>query len=154
VAHGGSATVFKAEVTGAHSSPLGNEYFAVAANGKDQFVWMQNAEPISMWCGDETDGESLRGCDQVMQGLYGYKINDTAVEPVLAESCEPNEDLTVWVCKLRTGVKFHDGTDFDSADVLATYNALFNIAAPTHKGNTNIFNYPDYLFGLMKKPGG
>ena len=155
VAHGGNATAYLADVVDPQASPLTAESFALSdPGGRDAFVFMQNAEPISLFCGDETDGESLRGCDQVMQGLYGYKINDTAVEPVLAKSCEPNEDLTVWVCKLRTGVKFHDGTDFDSADVLATYNALFNIAAPTHKGNTNIFNYPDYLFGLMKKPGG
>jgi ABC-type transport system substrate-binding protein len=155
VAHGGNATAYLADVVNPQASPLTAESFALSdPGGRDAFVFMQNAEPISLFCGDETDGESLRGCDQVMQGLYGYKINDTAVEPVLAESCEPNEDLTVWVCTLRTGIKFHDGTDFDSADVLATYNALFNIDAPTHKGNTNIFNYPDYLFGLMKKPGG
>ena len=26
-----------------------------------QFVWMQNAEPISLYCGDETDGEVAAG---------------------------------------------------------------------------------------------
>jgi peptide/nickel transport system substrate-binding protein len=154
VAHGGNATAYRADVTTPQASPLTNEMFAVSAPGdRDTFVFMQNAEPISLFCVDETDGESLRGCDQVMEGLYGYEINDTAVVPMLAESCDPNEDLTVWVCKLRQGVKFHDGTDFDSADVIATFNMSLNIAAPTHKGNTNLFSYPDTLFGLMKKPG-
>ncbi|MCJ7433253.1 MAG: ABC transporter substrate-binding protein [Anaerolineales bacterium] len=154
VAHGGNATAYLADVTTPQASPLTNEVFAVSAPGdRDTFVFMQNAEPISLFCADETDGESLRGCDQIMEGLYGYEINDTAVRPMLAESCEPNEDLSVWVCTLRKGVKFHDGTDFDSADVLATFNMSLNIAAPTHKGNTNIFNYPDYLWGMMKKPG-
>jgi ABC-type transport system substrate-binding protein len=155
VAHGGNATAYKADVVNPQASPLTSEMFGASdPGGRDTFIFMQNAEPISLFCADETDGESLRGCEQVMQGLYGYEINNTAVEPVLAESCEPNEDLTVWVCTLRQGVKFHDGSDFDSADVLATWNMLLNIAAPTHKGNTGLFTYPDTLFGLMKKPGG
>ena len=86
VAHGGSAVAYKASVDGAHASPLGNEYFAVMSNGADTFVWMQNAEPISLYCADETDGESLRACEQVTQSLLGYKIAGTEVEPVLAES--------------------------------------------------------------------
>ncbi len=65
VAHGGSATVFKASVKGAHASPLTNEIFAVMDNGADQLVWMQNGEPNALWCSDETDGETLRGCEAV-----------------------------------------------------------------------------------------
>ncbi len=55
---------------------------------------MQNAEPISLYCADETDGESLRACEQVLQSLLGYKIGDTAVEPGLAESYDASADLT------------------------------------------------------------
>jgi hypothetical protein len=28
-----------------------------------------------------------------------------------------------------------------------------NIASPTHVGNTGVWEYYDYLWGLMKKPG-
>ncbi|MGY1755229.1 ABC transporter substrate-binding protein [Blastococcus sp. SYSU D01042] len=38
---------------------------------------------------------------------------DGAPEPYLAESLEPNEDLTVWTLKLRPDVQFHDGTPLD-----------------------------------------
>ncbi len=155
VAHGGSAAAYKADVTTPQASPLTNEQFAFSdPGGRDTFVWMQNAEPISMFCADESDGESLRACDQVMEALYGYAINGTATEPLLAESCDPNEDLTVWTCTLRQGVKFHDGSDFDATDVVATFNMGLNIASPTHAGNTNLWEYYDYLWGLMKKPGG
>ena len=52
IAHGGSGTVFKADVTGAHSSPLSNEVFSVMKAGdRDTLVWMQNAEPLSLYCG-------------------------------------------------------------------------------------------------------
>lgn len=154
VAHGGSGTAYRADVTTPQASPLTNEQFAVSnPGGRDVFVFMQNAEPISLFCADETDGESLRACDQVMEALYGYEVNGTAVVPMLAEVCEPNADLTVWTCTLRQGVKFHDGSDFTSADVVATFNMGLNIASPTHVGNTGVWEYYDYLWGLMKKPG-
>ncbi len=154
VAHGGSGTAYRADVTTPQASPLTNEQFAVSnPGGRDVFVFMQNAEPISLFCADETDGESLRACDQVMEALYGYEVNGTAVVPMLAEVCEPNADLTVWTCTLRQGVKFHDGSDFTSADVVATFNMGLNIASPTHAGNTGVWEYYDYLWGLMKKPG-
>jgi len=155
VAHGGSATAYRADVTNAQASPLTNEYFGVSdPGGRDVFVWMQNAEPISMFCADESDGESLRACEQVTEALYSYVVNGTDVKPALAESCTPNEDLTVWTCALRQGVTFSDGTTLDAADVVATFNMGLNIASPTHVGNTGTFFYYDYLWGLMKKPGG
>jgi len=153
VAHGGSGTAWRADVTNPQASPLSNEVFYVSdPGGRDVFVWMQNAEPISLFCADETDGESLRACEQVVEALYSYEINGTAVEPALAESCEPNDTLDVWVCTLRQGVTFHDGTTFDANDVVATFTMGLDASSPLHKGNTNVFEYYDYLWGLMNKP--
>jgi len=83
--------------------------------------------------------------------LYTYEVNGSDALPALAESCTPNEDSTVWVCKLREGVKFHDGSDFDSSDVVATFDMGLNPGSPNHKGNTNIFDYYSTLWGLMEK---
>ena len=77
VAHGGSATAFLAACEGAHSSPLGNENMSVMTCGTDILVWMQNAEPISLYCADETDGESLRACEQINESLLAYEIGGT-----------------------------------------------------------------------------
>ena len=41
-------------------------------------------------------------------------------EPNLATEWSANDDATVWTFKLRDNVKFHDGTDFDAADVVYT----------------------------------
>jgi ABC-type transport system substrate-binding protein len=153
IAHGASAAAYRADVTNPQASPLGNEMFAVSdPGGRDVFVWMQNAEPISLFCADETDGESLRACEQVTESLFTYKINTTELEPLLAESCTPNEDSTVWVCKLRQGVTFHDGSTFDAFDVVATFNMGLNPGSPFHVGNTNLWEYYEYLWGgLMWK---
>jgi peptide/nickel transport system substrate-binding protein len=150
IAHGGSATAYLADVEGAHSSPLTNENFSVVnPGGRDTFVWMQNAEPISMYCADETDGESLRACEQVVESLYAYEIGGTAVHPALAEVCEPNEDLTVWTCTLRQGVKFHDGSTLDANDVVMSWIVGWDAANPLHIGNTGSFEYFATLWGAL-----
>jgi peptide/nickel transport system substrate-binding protein len=147
IAHGGSATAFKAEVAGAHSSPLSNEYMAVVdPAGRDTLVWMQNAEPISLYCNDETDGESLRACEQVLESLLSYEVGATDVNPGLATSCEPNDDLTVWTCNLRQGVKFHDGSSLDANDVVMSWVVAWDASNPLHVGNTGAFEYFTYLW--------
>lgn len=155
VAHGGSAVVTKASVTGGHSSPLGNERMSIMSNGTDTFVAMQNAEPISLFCADETDGESLRACEQMTESLLAYKVAGTAVEPSLAESYEASDDLMTWTFHLRQGVKFHDGSSLDANDVVTSLNLQWDAASPLHKGNTGAFSYWSGLFGtfLNAPPG-
>ncbi len=43
-----------------------------------------------------------------------HRTEDGALEPYLAESLEPNAELTEWTLKLRPGVQFHDGTPLDA----------------------------------------
>jgi ABC-type transport system substrate-binding protein len=119
------------------------------SNGTDTFVWMQNAEPISLYCADETDGESLRACNQVTEPLLNYEIGGTAVVPALAETYEPNDDLTEWTFHLRQGVTFHDGSTLDANDVITSLNLQWDAASPLHKGNTGAFTYWSGLFGTF-----
>ena len=141
VAHGGSGTAFQAACAGAHASPLGNEAMAVIDCGTDTLVWMQNAEPIGLYCADETDGESLRGCEQINEALLAYEIGGTDVVPALAEKYEVNDELTEWTFTLRPGVKFHDGSDLDSQDVVTSWTAQWDAASPLHTGRTGDFTY-------------
>jgi ABC-type transport system substrate-binding protein len=150
IANGASASAALATVKNAHFRPFGAPLFAKVDPGKETFVFMQNAEPISLFCQDESDGESLAPCQQVTETLLAYAIDSGEVVPELATGCTPNEDSTVWTCTLREGVTFHDGTKFDANDVVASWAAGIDAANPNHIGNTGAFTYYGYLWdGLM-----
>jgi ABC-type transport system substrate-binding protein len=150
IAHGASATAWKADVVGAHSSPLTSERFAVMdPGGRDQLVWMQNAYPLSLYCADETDGETLRLCEQIIEPLYEYETGGTAAQPALAESCTANSGATVWTCDLRSGVKFHNGARFDANDVVLSYAVQWDATHELHLGRTGSFEYWGALFAAF-----
>ncbi|MBI3240939.1 MAG: peptide ABC transporter substrate-binding protein [Chloroflexi bacterium] len=146
VANGGSGVAFKTTVEGSHTSPIGNEYFAAMGTGSDQLVWMQNAEPVQLWCADETDGETLRACLQVYDALLAFKLGGVEVVGGLADKWEANADLTEWTFHLRQGVKFHNGADLDANDVVATFVAQWDAKDPNHKGNSGVFEYFNGFF--------
>jgi peptide/nickel transport system substrate-binding protein len=154
VAHGGSAVAYRADVADAHSSPLGNEHFAsMTPADRTQFVWMQNAEPPGLYCADESDGEALRVCEQMMEALYSYEVAGTKAVPSLAESCEPNAELTTWTCKLRSGVTFHDGATLDANDVVLSYAVQWDADHELHLGRDNSFTYfPGLFSGFLNPP--
>ena len=152
IAHGVSADAALASLQGVHERPFGAYVFALLDPGDDTLVVMQNAEPISLYCADETDGESLTACQQVVETLYDYELDSGETVPELATSCEPNEDTTVWTCTLREGVKFHDGSDFDANDVVASWAAGIDAENPNHVGNTGTFFYYEYLWDSFINP--
>lgn len=51
--------------------------------------------------------------------LLAYTDLNGKVVPKIAQSITPNADNTVWTIKIRPGVKFSDGTDYDAAAVKA-----------------------------------
>ena len=153
IAFGGSAVAFKAEVEGAHASPLSNEQFAaMSLEGADQLVWMQNGEPSGLYCADETDGEALRVCEQINESLLAYEVGGTEVVPALAEDYESNDDLTEWTFTLREGVTFHDGSALDAGDVVTSYRVQWDAADPLHVGGDGLFTYFEALFGGFLNP--
>ncbi|MFC6013779.1 ABC transporter substrate-binding protein [Nocardia lasii] len=56
-------------------------------------------------------------------GLPGF-VPGLATELPTAEA-----DATVWTAPLRSGVRFSDGSEFDAADVVATYRAILDPAS-------------------------
>jgi peptide/nickel transport system substrate-binding protein len=79
-----------------------------------RFIGYQLYDPLVRW--DLSQGEQL-----------------PAIVPSLAESWEVSaNDPTKWVFKLRRGVKFHDGTDFNADTVLWNWDAIKNKDAPQY----------------------
>lgn len=151
IVHGATAFAFGADVNGAYAPPWGQVLFHLMDNGTDTFVFMQGNAPISLYCADESDGESLRACAQVVEPLYSYSPTGE-VQPQLAEECVPNEDLSQWTCTLKQGVKFHDGSDFDANDVVVTFTAGLDAESELHVGNSGAFDYYAYLWDSLINP--
>jgi ABC-type transport system substrate-binding protein len=108
---------------------------------------MQNAEPIILYCADNTDDETSRACVQIFQSLTAFKVGSTEIEPSLAEKWDVNPDGTEWTFHLRKGVKFHDGSELTANDVVLTYIVQWDASNPLHKGKTGDFAYWTTYFG-------
>ncbi len=67
---------------------------------------------------------------QVLENVYDTLVvpnaEDLTMEPSLAESWETSEDGLTWTFTLREGVTFHDGSEFDSADVVYSYRRIID----------------------------
>ena len=152
--HAGSAMAWKSDVTGVKASPLGIDLFAyMNPAGRDTLVFEQNSETSGLYCGDESDGDSLRNCENVYDTLYEYSYGGTDVQPALATACTANSDATVWTCTLRQGVKFADGSDFSANDVVTTFAAQWDTKHKDHVGNGGTFDYWSALFnGFLNPP--
>ncbi len=151
VAHNTTADAAKATVKNVVIGPY-NQNFPFMQTDSGQLVWLQTGEPISLWCGDETDGETINACMMLYEPLLKYKYGTTQYEPALATGFDVNADGTVYTFHLRQGVKWSDGTAFTSADVFATIAAMWDAKNPNHKGNTGVFEYFSGWFGVLNPP--
>lgn len=73
----------------------------------------------------QTAFASLRLTELIYEPLMQVDANLELV-PALAESWEFSEDGMALTFHLRQGVKFHDGSDFTSADVVASFERILN----------------------------
>jgi len=138
-------------VTGAYASVFGGEkFYKMQAAARPTIVFEQNAEPLSLYCPDETDGESLRACEMTNESLYGYDGANSV--PALATGCTASADSKTWTCKLRSGVKYHDGADLDANDVVLSYAVQWDTKHPFHKGRSGAFDYFPSLWGGFLNP--
>jgi ABC-type transport system substrate-binding protein len=152
IAHAADAVAFRSDVAGAHAAPIGGERFAAMdPAGRPGLLFTGVAEPLGLYCGDESDRASLRACVQVNEPLLTYEVGGTRIVPALATDWSTNNDLTLWTFTLRNGVTFHDGSQFDANDVVTTYAMMWDAANPLHVGHTGQFVYFDAAFGLLNQ---
>lgn len=156
LAHVGSAAVFRTDVKGegaAASATATDELASVVPGDRNQLVYMQRDRPGGLFCADETDDVALRVCAQLSESLYRHDLPEPSLTPALAESCVPDEDLIMWTCTLRTGVRFHDGSVLDANDVVLSYAIRWDAAHPLHKGREGTFQaFADRFGGFLHPP--
>ncbi|MDG4833935.1 ABC transporter substrate-binding protein [Solwaraspora sp. WMMD1047] len=95
-------------------------------SAQDTLVFGVAGDPKVLDPSFASDGESLRVARQVFETLVRPEEGGTAISPGLAESWTPDATGTVWTFKLRTGVKFHDGEEFNAEAVCTNFNRWYN----------------------------
>ena len=92
----------------------------------------QIAEPKSLDPAAVTAVNDFRILVNVYDGLTRYRDGTLEVEPALAESWEISEDGKTYTFKLRSGVKFHDGSDFNAEAVKFNFDRMLKEDHPFH----------------------
>lgn len=114
------------------------------ATANDTFTYAQGADPRGLDPALVDDGESSKIIVNIYEGLLKYETKSTKVEPSLAESWEISPDGLSYKFKLRQGVKFQDGTDFNADAV------KFNIDRQLPPKVTADMGYAGFVFGSVK----
>ncbi|WNZ46840.1 ABC transporter substrate-binding protein [Leptolyngbya boryana CZ1] len=96
-------------------------------------VYAASGQPTNLESGNITDGNSLIVQNQIYNRLIQFKPGTADLEPSLATSWSVSKDGKTWTFKLRKGVKFHDGTEFNAQAV------KFNVDRWWDKKNPNGF---------------
>ena len=82
-----------------------------------------------------TDTESIEIGGLLFEGLVRWKPGTTDVAPSLAMAWEVHDGGKRWRFRLRPGVQFHDGTDFDAEAVVFSFQRLIDPRHPQVLGN-------------------
>ena len=80
-------------------------------------IYGSGGQPVNLEPGNITDGNSIIVHHQIYNRLLETKPGTTELAPGLATEWNVSEDNKTWTFKLREGVKFHDGTDFNAEAV-------------------------------------
>ncbi|TDH35958.1 ABC transporter substrate-binding protein [Pseudohoeflea suaedae] len=92
----------------------------------------QIAEPKSLDPAAVTAVNDFRILVNVYDGLTRYRDGTLEVEPALAESWEISEDGKTYTFKLRSGVTFHDGSEFNAEAVKFNFDRMLKEDHPFH----------------------
>jgi peptide/nickel transport system substrate-binding protein len=118
---------------------------AAGSSGKDTITFAQGADPRGLDPALVDDGESAKVMANIYENLLDYAPDSTEVIPSLAtELPTVSDDGLAYTFKLRQGVKFHDGTDFNAEAV------KFNIDRQLAPLVTEEMGYAGFVYGSVK----
>lgn len=96
---------------------------ALAQDGNNTLVMARAADATGLDPHTQTAFASFRLLELIYEPLVTVD-KDLHIVPALAESWKFSDDAKTLTMNLRKGVKFHDGSDFTSADVKATFERI------------------------------
>lgn len=88
------------------------------ASAENVLRWTSQGDALTLDPQSQNEGPTNAMNQQIYEPLV-RRTSDLALEAALAESWKP-VGSNAWEFKLRKGVKFHDGADFDASDVAFT----------------------------------
>ena len=105
------------------------------AGGSNTFIFGRGEDSLTLDPINATDGESLRVTSQIFDGLLDFAPESTEAIPALAtEVPQPENGGRSYTFKLREGVKFHDGAEFNAESVKFNFDRWRDSENPYHKG--------------------
>jgi len=116
-----------------------------AASGPKQLIVGRGGDSVGLDPIQHTDGETFKVTENIFDTLVSYEEENTNVVPGLAESWEVAPDGLTYTFKLRQGVKFHDGTDFNAEAVKFNFDRWMDKNNPLH--NKEGYEYYNDMFG-------
>jgi len=106
------------------------------------------AEPVNLDPAQVTDLNSNRVGRRVVETLVTFPDESTQVVPGLAESWTISKDGLQYTFKLRSGIKFHDGTPLTAEAVKFSIERQINPEHPAHK--LGKYPFAGFFFGNVK----
>ncbi len=122
---------------GGTSSPEGSGASETPQMGGRVTIGMET-ESTGFQPGKDTVTESGTMVNYAIYDSLLARADDGEVKPFLAESYSTSPDLKEWTVKLRSGIKFHDGTDLTSAVVKENWAVLTEPSARTAGALANV----------------
>lgn len=84
-------------------------------------IFGSGGDPANLEPGNIEDGNSIYVQQQIYDRLIDYVAGTTDLEPALATEWTASDNGRTWTFKLREGVKFHDGTEFNAEAVRVNF---------------------------------
>jgi peptide/nickel transport system substrate-binding protein len=96
-------------------------FFLLLFYTENTLIYLRSVDSTTLEPGKTEELYSSEVIANIFEGLVRYKKGSSEVEPCLATSWKMNRDGTEWTFFLRNGVRFHNGSAFDSSSVVMTF---------------------------------